>query len=900
MLTFRSTSLGHLAVLLLLSGQVEMNPGPSVQKYPCAMCSNDVQENDHAILCDICNHWCHISCVGISLQSYQHLANTSKSFAWNCIKCGSTNVAVNTSLDTSDFSNENVFSPLHDLDEDLADATAPQLTSTPIRSPAGTRRIPPDLHSPIQRPLHPRKRQKVFKVMALNCNGIKGNVKRTNFQSAIAHHTPDIIMGCESKLDESIPSYSIFPHDYVVFRKDRNQYGGGVFIAVKNTLTVSDCPQFSCDSELQWCSIEMSGSCPFFFGCYYCPPNNRQLSVSGLEESLSKLMRNRRRQPNVVLAGDFNHPDINWETQSTTNPATTAIHQKLLDVFLSNSLFQMVRDVTRPSSENVLDLVVTSNPALVENVEVHPGISDHYILTFNILSTPKYQPKPPRRIHLFDKADIQQLKQATVDFSTSFLSSDPEKRDVETNWRMIYYFLNRCLSEIIPSKMSKGKRHLPWITTYIKRKMRKRDRLFKRARRQPSTAAWETFRRFRNHVAKLVHRAHSDYVNNIIGTSLVENPKTFWTGVEKQLRQLNPSKACGPDEISPRLLKLVSQEISPALSFLYQQSYNSGVTPSHWRQALVAPVHKSGDKSEPSQYRPISLTCICCKVMEHVVLSHVSKHLASNNILTDAQHGFRQGLSTVTQLTSAIDDWTSVIQKRGQVDAVFLDFQKAFDRVPYQRLHSKLLYYGITGDTLNWIMSFLTNRRQAVVVDGTKSQWKSVTSGVPQGSVIGPTLFLLFINDIQDQIRSSMRLFADDCVIYREISKSTDHHILQQDLQQLSNWSSTWLMNFNVKKCAVLSITRKRVPGFYDYSLCNDLIPRASEYKYLGVTITADLRWNKHCQNIRHKASRTLGLIRRTLSPCTKEVKARAYTALVRPQLEYASEAWNPRFSYNC
>ena len=187
--------------------------------------------------------------------------------------------------------------------------------------------------------------------------------------------------------------------------------------------------------------------------------------------------------------------------------------------------------------------------------------------------------------------------------------------------------------------------------------------------------------------------------------------------------------------------------------------------------------------------------------------------------------------------------------------------------MPHQRLCTKLRYYGISGDTLSWIMSFLTNRQQAVVVDGSQSPWKEVTSGVPQGSVIGPTLFLIFINDIQDNIQSRIRLFADDCVIYREIMTNSDHQILQQDLQQLSTWSSTWVMSFNVKKCAVLSITQKRKPYIFQYHLCNDPIPRANDSKYLGVTITDDLRWNKHCKNIRHKASRTLGLIRRTLSP---------------------------------
>ena len=206
-------------------------------------------------------------------------------------------------------------------------------------------------------------------MMALNCNGLKGSSKLASFQAAITHHAPNIIMGSESKIDEDISTYSIFPDDYLVFRKDRNQHGGGVLIAAKDTITVSGCPQFSSDCELQWCSIQMLNSGLFFFGCYYCPPNNRQASVAGLEEALSALMSNRRKNPNVVIAGDFNHPDINWDTQSTTIPATAATHQKLLDVLLCNSLSQVVRDVTRPSSGNILDLIITSNPTLIENVK---------------------------------------------------------------------------------------------------------------------------------------------------------------------------------------------------------------------------------------------------------------------------------------------------------------------------------------------------------------------------------------------------------------------------------------------------------------------------------------------------------------------------------------------------
>ena len=280
--------------------------------------------------------------------------------------------------------------------------------------------------------------------------------------------------------------------------------------------------------------------------------------------------------------------------------------------------------------------------------------------------------------------------------------------------------------------------------------------------------------------------------------------------------------------------------------------------------------------------------------MEHIVLSHISKHVASNNILYAHQHGFRQKLSTTTQLISATHDWAHTLHLKGQTDIIFLDFQKAFDRVSHHLLRTKLDFYGIRRDTLRWVMALLSNRQQAVVVNGMQSSWKDVTSGVPQGSVIGPALFLLYINDIHDNIKSTTRLFADDGIVYHEINTEMDHKTLQEDLDILSQWSKTWLMGFNIGKCAVLTVTRRRKPRIHKYHLVGEDIPRVDQYKYLGVTIAKDLRWNIHCQNIRNKASRTLGFLRRTLSPCSKEIKTRAYQALVRPQLEYGAEVWNP------
>ena len=248
--------------------------------------------------------------------------------------------------------------------------------------------------------------------------------------------------------------------------------------------------------------------------------------------------------------------------------------------------------------------------------------------------------------------------------------------------------------------------------------------------------------------------------------------------------------------------------------------------------------------------------------------------LNTHNIILDSQHGFRERLSTVTQLLTSTHDWASTLQHRGQSDAILLDFSKAFDTVPHLRLSAKLSYYGIRGPTLSWIQSFLNGRTQAVCVNGTSSLLEDVTSGVPQGSVLGPALFLIYINDIQDHIQSKLTLFADDSIVYSEIVIPEDHNILQKDLDQLSDWSSEWLMHFNIKKCAVLSITRKRNPSIYNYSIRGESLERVSQHDYLGVTVSNDLRWGNHCNKIVQKASRTLGLLRRTLGLSTRERKS--------------------------
>ena len=289
------------------------------------------------------------------------------------------------------------------------------------------------------------------------------------------------------------------------------------------------------------------------------------------------------------------------------------------------------------------------------------------------------------------------------------------------------------------------------------------------------------------------------------------------------------------------MLKECSSEIAPILALIYNESLAQATVPDDWRHANVAPIFKKGEKYDAANYRPVSLTCIRCKTLEHIIVSNINKHLAFESILADCQHGFRSQRSCETQLVQFFHDLVSNLDRalnhnHMQTDVIIMDFAKAFDKVPHRRLLYKLNYYGIRGSTHKWITSWLSERSQKVVLDGQASGPVPVLSGVPQGSVLGPVLFLIFINDLPENIRLSVRLFADDCVLYRNIESPMDCQILQDDLNSLAQWETDWQMKFNVDKCHPMRVTRhppdKHIQ--FAYTLHQQRLEQVKSAKYLA------------------------------------------------------------------
>ena len=366
-------------------------------------------------------------------------------------------------------------------------------------------------------------------------------------------------------------------------------------------------------------------------------------------------------------------------------------------------------------------------------------------------------------------------------------------------------------------------------------------------------------------------------------------------GVINQLKELNVHKSTGPDGLSPYLLKTLAPVISSRLTLIFRQALKKGKNPLDWKIQFISPILKPGkNKLEPSSYRPISLTSICCKILEHIVYSQCMKHLEKYGILSKLHHGYRNGCSTETQLLKVINLFAKGLESKSQIDSISLDFSRAFDTVPHERLLLKIDYYGIR-KCLPWMRNFLKMRKQCVVIDGVKSRFVTVLSGLPQGTVLAALLFLIFINDLPNSVTESFTgIFCDDTLIAKEVDSQSDAQELQNDLTKVLEWTKTWGMKFNTVKCVQMTVTNKKKPIIYKYHLDTNELLRKDNIKYLGVFIDNKLSFDLHITEKCKNATKILNLLRRNLHFAPKTVKTKAYISCVLPIVEYASTCWSP------
>ena len=364
--------------------------------------------------------------------------------------------------------------------------------------------------------------------------------------------------------------------------------------------------------------------------------------------------------------------------------------------------------------------------------------------------------------------------------------------------------------------------------------------------------------------------------------------------VQEALQSLKPGSAPGPDQISSKLLKDFNEILAIPLAIIFNKSLTTGIVPVDWKKANVTPIFKKGKKSDPANYRPISLTSIPCKVMEKLLKERIMSHLVNNSLLNESQHGFRSNKSTTTNLLEFFEGITKDLDNGDNIDLLYLDFAKAFDKVPHQRLLSKLNSHGIRGHILTWISNWLSGRTQRTTLNGSSSTWKQVLSGVPQGSVLGPLLFLIFINDIDEAagLVKYLNKFADDTKLGHCVNSDEDHKSLQQTIDNLLKWSKDWSMEFNVGKCHILHLGRSNAR--HQYTMGSRVIQPADKEKDVGILITDNLKPSQQCVEASRRATTILYQISKSFHYRDSKVLVSLYKQHVRCHLEYASPVWSP------
>jgi len=743
-----------------------------------------------------------------------------------------------------------------------------------------------------------------------------------------------------------------------VFRKDRTDRGGGVLLAFKDGYVVSQVEGSGSESEAIWAQVAMTGQAPTYFCSMYRPPGSGPGAFTELDKTISKINPKSDRHLIVSGDLNCGHIDwsTNTITPSPTEGAAHEELLKVLnEQLLTNTQHNNTRGdrnldlylTTRPSlvkaqvvipgisdHEIVLtdsDITPRYNPPKPRKVYSFRKADWKQIKSETVAFTTGYLASCKSRSvdtnweeikgHLHKmmskyipsrmKSTRQNLPWLTVELKRMcrrkqrLYNKARESKD-KSQWKAYQKLKKKLKQEIrsahrnyingILTEALEEKNHKPFWS-YIKAKKKDVSGIAPlRAKGTLHCTSAEKSEILSEQFSSVFTRDSGDDSPTPPGAAYPEIDELIVRkeGVLKLLLNINIHKASGPDQIPNILLKELANEIAPALTELYNQTLKDGDIPVDWRRANVAPIFKKGDRHNAANYRPVSLTCVCSKLMEHIVVKHIVTHLDKHGILTNLQHGFRSKHSCVSQLLLTVSDFAFHYDNNTQVDVAILDYSKAFDVVSHRKLGYKLDHYGIRGSTQKWVTSFLKNRTQQVVVEGESSTLADVLSGVPQGTCLGPILFLIYINDITHNIDSQLRLFADDALLYRPIRSFQDHVAFQRDLDSLQAWATKWDMKFNTSKCYVIQAKRRSPKSQYRYSLNNQVLKTVETNSYLGVLLSEDLTFTAHIDNITAKASRSLGFLSRNLKACPQKFRELAYISMVRSTLEYASPIWDP------
>ena len=769
-----------------------------------------------------------------------------------------------------------------------------------------------------------------------------------SFKALLVLEKPDLVGITESWISTDTVDFEgeYELSGYKMFKKDRiGKKGGGVLMYVKEGLNPIDC-ELATEHEMLGIMLK-SLKRELYVYLVYRPPHQAIEKDKSLYSYLSTIIKNKL----CIIAGDFNCPKVDWKHRTADLEG-----RQLIDFASDELLTQWVNEATRGNNILDLVFSSEDDMISNLKIEEKLGKSDHNIVKFEINTNFTIRKtsfiKPDFRNANFERLRtevnrIEKISKTNVEDKWNSLKNTyktirndcVQQKHTRSNKPEQPKWFNNSIAKEIGERQKAYKLSKIYPTQenvkVHKQQCRKVDRIIRKSKleneQRIAAAAKTNPKVFYAHVnsrkpIKSTIGPLKDRQGNMISSDegmadllneyfasvyteedLQQIPSVpiLYQGneplrkinitverVREKIKKLNASKSPGPDELYPREIKEVEKELAPHLHDIYKTSLEQRKAVSDWKLQNITPLFKKGSKDDPGNHRPVSLTSVPGKMLESIIAEDITEHLESSNLITDSQHGFRRGRSCLTNLLEFFHDIFSLYDKSRAVDILYLDFKKAFDKVPHKRLMAKVRSYGIIDEVGDWIEDWLTGRKQRVVINGSSSTWRDVSSGVPQGSVLGPLLFIIYINDLDQGTISKISKFADDTKIGINANDIKAVENLQEDLKRIGEWSEIWQMPFNLDKCKVMHIGQRNVEA--KYKLLGKELEICNEEKDLGVIITNDLKPSKQCIVVEKKAQKILGYIKRQFTSRKEETILTLYNALVRPHLEYAVQFWSP------
>ena len=724
----------------------------------------------------------------------------------------------------------------------------------------------------------PKSTSQTISIFYTNCNGLRNKMSELMTVPGTYNGNVKIICVTETMFDSDIERAEIDIPNFTPFRKDRQtgKEGGGSCIYVHDSIHVTELKSFSCSDSVA--VFVETDPYPFVLVCVYRSQSLSSEKNFEIIEEINKI--NVKEGHELVVLGDFNLPNVSWNTGTVNCPTGTKnksllLQKEFLDMFYYKNLTWLMDDsyVTRRRlvngslQESLLDQILVSNVDISRDLNiVSPlGKSDHLGILFEVKCSNNLDTITNVRDNWgkFSKSNIETLgTEINWNYSSDELSPNEMYAELESKLSLISTKVPKVSIKCFPNGTAISK--APWDCNALKRKRREKDKFWALFHEEPTKLNLNLALSKQSEYESKLSQILIKYEKRITG-NMKQNPKQFFkylnskrkiksgvselkndTGVicesayenanmlgsffvstfvstpnecgdninftegytdneigdiefnSEQIRillsEINIFKSEGPDNVHPKLIKSLSENnyFVDAVTKLFERCYKIGKIPDVWKTAKVTALHKKGLKCDAKNYRPISLTCILCKVFEKIIRSHVLEHFEP--FVHSSQHGFLDGKSCLSNLLNCFDKIDELLANNNDIDIIYLDFQKAFDTVPHKLLIYKLESFGITGKTLKVISDFLSGRSFRVRIGKTLSDIFDVLSGVPQGSVLGPLLFLIYINDIPEGIRSFMLLFADDLKL---VVNANLPNVTQSDLDLLNDWQEKWLLSFN-------------------------------------------------------------------------------------------------------